>query len=354
MGASRSSTKRRLENRLVEYVNVCRTTRDNAQASLRPWVIRHNRPLELPANEGKPTCLRRQGVYGNAIASDAVVANGGEHGLPVTKAAALPFLPTARAQGELAHTSGTRAFFAEGLSSSYEAFHHTRAARGLARDMGDDGRPIEREETIDDSDITIVPTSWYEEQVALIIPSRDASRQERLLHPKVSATVTRAVDLWSGGEKVLVFCFYRETCRALYEHIREEINSRTLQIASQKLGGEYQNDSIRTQEFLTRIARRCSEAGRPFYKEVRDILSRPLEQDKYRVFDEEQRKQLVEVLAAYFRSPSFLARYLPLGDPDAQRALEPGEGDDAKCLSRAYAHCVVASRKKQTSRIKPT
>ena len=315
------------ETRLVEYVNDCHATRDKAQALLRPWVIRHNRPLQLPAIDGEPACPRRQGVFGKAITADANVANGGEHGLPVTKTAALPFLLTARAQGELAQTSGARAFFAEGLSSSYEAFHHTRTARGKARDMDDDGKPVEDVDDDDDnSNATIVPTSWYEQQVAQIIPSRGATRQDRLLHPKVSATVNRAVDLWSGGEKVLVFCFYRQTCRALYEHIREEINNRTLQIAGDKLGGEYQNDPLQAQEFLTRIARRCSEEGRPFHKEVRRILSQPFEQDKYSVFTEDQRRQLVEVLAAYFRAPSFLARYLPLDDPDVQRAWELGEG----------------------------
>ena len=52
----------------------------------------------------------------------------------------LPFLLAARAQGELAHGSVKgRAFFAEGLCSSYEAFHHTRENRGGARDLDDDG-----------------------------------------------------------------------------------------------------------------------------------------------------------------------------------------------------------------------
>jgi hypothetical protein len=320
------------ETRLVEYVRDCRATRDKAQALLRPWVIRHNRPPGFPASNGEPACPRRLGIFGKAITTDSGTADadGREHGLPVTKDAALPFLLTARAQGELAQTSGARAFFAEGLSSSYEAFHHTRTARGRARDLDDDGRPVETIDAESDTESgrgdTTVPTSWYEQQVARIIPSRDATREDRLLHPKVAATVRRAVDLWAGGEKVLVFCFYRETCRALYDQVREEINARILQVAGDKLGGEYPGDSAKTQEFLTRIARRCSEKGRPFYEEVRHILSQPLRQEKYRIFSEDQRRQLVEVLAAYFRSPSFLARYLPLDDPAVQRAWELGEG----------------------------
>lgn len=314
------------ESRLVEYVTDCRSTRDAAQTLLRPWVIRHNRPLQLPTKIGEPVCHRRQGILGKAILSDAEMANPGEHGLEVSKEAALPFLLTARAQGELAQSSGARAFFAEGLSSSYEAFHHTRTARGKARDMTDDGRPVEDMADEENANATIVPTSWYEEQIAQVIPSREAPRNERLLHPKVSATVSRAVDLWLGGEKVLVFCFYRETCRALYEHIREEINNRTLQIAGDKLGGDYRTDPVKTQEFLSRIGRRCSEEGRPFFREVREVLAQPFAEEKYRLFTTDQRRQLIEILAAYFRSPSFLARYLPLDDPNVQRSWELGEG----------------------------
>lgn len=123
-----------------------------------------------------------------------------------------------------------------------------------------------------------------------------------------------------------MFCFYRQTCRALYEQIREEINDRTLHLAGEKLGGDYRNDPAQTEEFLTRIARRCSEEGRPFYNEVRSILSEPFERDKYSTFTENQRRQIVDVLTAYFRTPSFLARYLPLDDPDVRRAWELGEG----------------------------
>lgn len=313
------------ERKLVEYVNDCLVTKNEAEVLLRPWVIRHNRPLELSTVNGEPLCQRRQGVFGRAINANTDNENGCEQGLPVTKEAALPFLLTARAQGELAQASGARAFFAEGLSSSYEAFHHTRRARGKARDMNDAGQPVEDTEK-DDNSVTLIPTGWYEEQVAQIIPSRNGPRSDRLGHPKVGATVRRVVDLWTGGEKVLVFCFYRETCRALYDHIREEIDHRTLVIAGDKLGGEYRGNQLKTQEFLTRIARRCSEEGRPFYNEVRRILSQPLKQSKYSIFSDEQRRQLVEVLAAYFRAPSFLARYLPLDDPDVQRAWELGEG----------------------------
>lgn len=157
-----------------------------------------------------------------------------EAGLPISNDAVLPFLLSARAQGELASHSGARAFFAEGLSSSYEAFHHTRDARGKARDIGDDGFPIPSDDTSSD-DSMAETTGWYERQVAALIPSKTAERRARLLHPKVSATVNRAIDLWSRGEKVLVFCVYRETARALYEHLREEVEERIIALAGKRL-----------------------------------------------------------------------------------------------------------------------
>jgi hypothetical protein len=313
------------EKRLVEAVRNCRETREAAQQLLRPWLVRHNRPANLPAVQGRTAQHRRKMIAGRGILFDDDQLVGPDLGLPIAKESVLPFLLTARAQGELAHISGARAFFAEGLASSYEAFHHTREARGKARDMDDYGLPIQDDSDEGEVPETVVPTAWYEEQVARLIPSQRAGPAERLQHPKVAATVKRTVDLWMEGEKVLVFCFYRETCKALYEHIRDEVQARTVAIAREKLGGEYSNDNIKVQDFLARIARRFSETDRPFHREVRNILAQPFADPKYRCL-EPYKKELIEVLAAYFRAPSFLARYLPLNDPAVQKAWELGEG----------------------------
>ena len=319
------STADEWEKRLVEAVRDCRETRKAAEKLTRPWVIRHNRPTKLPATTGQVAQLRRKAIAGRGILNENSEPRGPEVGLPIAKESVLPFLLTARAQGELAQVSGARAFFAEGLASSYEAFHHTREARGKARDLDDCGLPIQHHPEEERTAATVVPTAWYEEQVARFIPSRAALPSERLGHPKISATTDRVVDLWMGGEKVLVFCFYRETCKALYEHIREAVQARTLTIAREKLGGEYANDDTKAQDYLERIARRFSEPDRPFHREVRKILSQPLTNPKYLCL-KPYSKELIEVLAAYFRAPSFLARYLPLDDPDVKRAWELGVG----------------------------
>lgn len=310
------------QRRLVDAIDECRKTRDVAQALLRPWLIRHNRPAHLPAAGGASAMPRRHAVVGCAVLDDGEIELSREIGLPIANEAALPFLLTARAQGELAQISGARAYFAEGLASSYEAFHDTRKDRKSSRDMSDDGAAIEPHTEDTQAESHQLSTAWYEEQIARLVPSRSASclRSERLAHPKISATVRRVVDLWAGGEKVLVFCFYRHTCQALYEHIREEIHARTLAIAREKLGGNLGDGEL--EQYLARIARRFSDAESPFHQAVQALLSGQLDAGKYRSLP---REKLIKVLAAYFRAPSFLARYLPLDDPAVRRAWEYGE-----------------------------
>jgi hypothetical protein len=75
---------------------------------------------------------------------------------------------------------------------------------------------------------------------------------------------------------------------------------------------------------LERIARRLSEKGRPFNLELRQLLAEPFEDKRYQVLQPYQ-KQLVKGMSAYFRSPSFVVRYLPLDDPDLRQAWKHGE-----------------------------
>lgn len=320
------------ERRLVEAIQQCQQTRTAAEELLRPWVIRHNRSATFLARNGNIERPRRVTQAGRAMMDGAL--EGREIGLPIAEGAVLPFLLCARAQGELASRSGARAFFAEGLSSSYEAFHHTRDARGNARDMDDEGKSVEGTQDVGLTDAHM-PTSWYESQIAALIPSNSADRRERVCHPKVAATVKHAIDLWLGGEKVLVFCVYRETSRALYEHLKEEVEERLIALAGQKLGLDPLSQHAEIENRLERIARRLSEEGRPFSMEVRQILSEPFQDDRFASLREFQ-PQLVEVLAAYFRSPSFIVRYLPLEDPDLREAWELGEGR-ADVLDRGRA-----------------
>lgn len=294
----------------------CVSTREQAEQLLKPWLIRHNR---LPCLPGTTAVPRRNVVAGRAIASPGTgAADLAVEGLPIAEHALLPFLVTARAQGQLAQSAGARAFFAEGLASSYEAFHHTRDGRAETKDF-DDGLIAQTEEAS-----WLVPTRWYEEQIASLIPSREASRDLRKGHPKISATVDRTIELWLAGEKVLVFCFYIQTAHALYEHLSEEINRRIVEIAGRKLGLDVGRQADEVQGWLARIIRRLSHEESPFHREIRSLLASTLDKPG-RNIPRRYREQLLGVLMAYFRSPAFVARYLPLDDPLVREALAERE-----------------------------
>jgi hypothetical protein len=139
-----------INRELLAAIEECRRTKIRAENddkqpwnSLHPWLIRHNRPTYLPARPDAPAIPRRELCPGRAIVDEGQAGNGGSAaptvaGLPITGEAVLPFLLAARAQGQLSQGSSKgRAFFAEGLCSSYEAFHHTRENRGDVRDVDD-------------------------------------------------------------------------------------------------------------------------------------------------------------------------------------------------------------------------
>jgi hypothetical protein len=314
---------------VVRAVEDCRRTKGRAEqdgaspwSALRTWVIRHNRSPLLPQADGLPDVPRRETRLGDALSyDDASTASGG--GLPLAGDAALPFLLAARAQGELAVAGGrTRAFFAEGLCSSYEAFHHTREARGGARDSEDD----EPAAGSDGAAAGIVPVAWYEEQIGRLIPSRAATEADRMRHPKVGPVIDRVVRLWEAGEKSLVFCFYRETVRAMEELLVWTIERATVATAARKLGLDPVQDEEAARNWLGRITRRLADRESPFHRGLLEVLREPMACEPALA---PHADSLLGVLAAYARSPSFVARYLPLEDLAVRAALEERETSSA-------------------------
>ncbi len=322
------------EQNLVQTHQDCVNTREHAERLLKPWLIRHNRP---PYHPGATDIPRRNIVVGKNVRSDeSNLPYQKAEGLPIDEHALLPFLITARAQGQLAQFSGARAFFAEGLASSYEAFHHTREGRLRAKDF-DDGL-----KDINDCSAWLVPTKWYEEQIVRLIPSSEAPRNLLMNHPKVRATVERAVDLWLSGEKILIFCFYIQTAYALYEHIKEETNQKIISIAGEKIGLDARRHSQDIQKMLIRIVRRFTDEDSPFHKQIRSIIQSAMYKPQYAIL-ERYREQILGVLMAYFRSPSFVARYLPLDDQRVREALaerEPRRQVIAKGID-ALRHAII-------------
>lgn len=335
-GARAGGSDDPVDRELTAAIEDCRGTKAHAEAekdrpwfSLRSWLIRHNRPTHFQPEPNAPAVARRKVCPGRCIADYAQADCGppgaaAVAGLPIAGQEQLPFLLAARAQGELAHGSAKgRAFFAEGVCSSYEAFHHTRENRGDARDVDDEGvkrsagaSRVEREQGL-------VPVSWYEGQVERLIPSKGASEEERYRHPKVCAVVERAVSLWLSGEKVLLFCFYRETAKALRQHIGREVEKATLRYAAKKLGLDADHNTERLKGWFERVARRLADEDSPFHRAIIATLGEPFEAEEFSVL-RSRKDELLQLLAAYVRSPSFIARYLPLDNTAVREALWEG------------------------------
>ena len=361
-----------VDRELVAAIDECRKTKalaennpDKPWSSLRTWVVRHNRSRYLPSEQSEALVARRLVRTGKTIAevdAEAVaVSPTGDHvaGLSLSGDAALPFLLSARAQGELAYGSAKgRAFFAEGLCSSYEAFHHTRDARGDVRDTGDDGLERGGKTAARDAFRTsLVPVSWYEDQVATMIPSKRADHALLFGHPKIHAVVRRTISLWLSGEKVLLFCFYRETAKALRDHIGREVENATIALAAGKLGLRVGEGGSQVREILERVARRLSNEDSPFHRVLIDVLREPLESEEFAVLRPHM-NELMGLLTGYVRSPSFIARYIPLDIPEVREALVNGAKQasvtraGADALAHAIANDTDASSLKMAEKIR--
>ena len=143
----------------------------------------------------------------------------------------LPFLLAARAQALVAILPGStsaarRAMFADGLASSFEGLHPHANPHDLRAEIDDVEVP--------DSDPLPEEVTWYLNRISRALPDED---DDALIeHPKIRATVARAVELWRNREKALVFCFYVATGRALRRHIARAIEREIVQMAAEKLG----------------------------------------------------------------------------------------------------------------------
>ena len=187
-----------------------------AERLLKPWVIRHARP---------DRDARRTTLCGRAIVTNETDISG----LEVEGEAVLPFLLAARMQGVLAidahlQNRRARAYFAEGLASSFEAYRETRRQQD-ARSLLDDTAPdlMELSE----------PMQWYTRNLDRALPA--GYHETGRAHPKIAATVERVLELWRSGEKVVVFCFYIATGRSLRHHISAALRDELIALAAPML-----------------------------------------------------------------------------------------------------------------------
>lgn len=266
-----------------------------AEAPLRKWVIRHLRDSLLPGT----TVPRRSRHVGRAIS----LSPDGSGGLPVGDDALLPFLLAARAQAVVVREGmkAGRATFAEGLASSYEAFLETR--RG--------GPPGEDEEEAAKAVASDKLVNRYIEKLAAALPDEAAYAQ----HPKIAPLVARVLDLWRHREKVVVFCHYRETGRAIVRHLSAALEKQLWNDAAQRFELGYADVRKAVIDFGARFD---TDGG--MRQPLDDELTRRLA--PYTELSDDEREQIHDVVRRFVRTPLFVARYFDIDARSGKETLQ--------------------------------
>jgi len=263
-----------------------------------PLVIRHTKPrlrTYRPGDEIVPGTTRPTDVQGLDISGDNV----------------LPFLLAARAQALISLTglrnqSSTRAWFADGLASSFEAYLQTRAKSLAVDDLGvpTDNEPLPPQ------------LAWYLDRIGHALPRGDETRYAD--HPKVAATTARLLDLWSRGEKTLVFCFYRETGRALRAHFSRALLREIADLGSRSLGG----DPAEPMTVIEQIERRASSLLDTDSVGARTVQAHVGTLSATHGLDAPDSEHFAEVVLRFMRTPSFLVRCVDLTTTDPRVSIE--------------------------------
>ena len=274
------------ERAVLDAYEAAKACRNNAQKALRPWLIRHNKGDLWSGTD----ILRRQRFEGAII-------NGKQPGagLPVPSKQMLPFFLAARS----AVTPG-KDLLGEALCSSYEAFRYTRKNRLAGKDTEDE--QIEPTAALSQSD-------WYLQEFDRALRGCGAS-----VHPKICATVSKAVDLWEEGEKVLVFAFYLQTCSALRLHISQEIERRMMSHGARRiLPGESLDQLVRL--IQKRFFDDANSIGRRALDAAIDRIVSGHEKAISKVqMPSEQQDILKRVMRRFLRVTTTLVRCFPLGE----------------------------------------
>ena len=282
---------------VVDAYKTAKRCRDAAEEALRPWVLRHNKG-EYWVGTG---ISRRERVDGAPIAG-----GGSGTGLPIPPDQLLPFFLAARSA-----VDPGKDLLGEALSSSYEAFRLTRENRVAERDEQEEDSGAVEELSRD---------AWYLGEF-----DRALQNCTGATHPKVAATVRKAVDLWEAGEKVLIFAFYRHTCRALRIHISEEIERRIAETARRRIGER----TVRKDESVDRLLERIQDryfddsdtpGRRAMDSALQEIISRHAKEIASAGISEEQTGVIREVMRRFLRVATTLVRCFPIAELDS---IEP-------------------------------
>lgn len=264
------------------------------EKDLRTFVFRHLRSRQLLGNAKH--LPRRRKLTGRAIAAkDESITDLELPGLEMTPDAALPFMLAARL---VALTPRSRPVAAEGLASSYEAFLDTR--KSFATNAHTRVDEVLEDDFIAEQIPNNVDINWYLSCINEAIRENGRVRSEH--HPKIGPVAERVVELWRRGEKVVVFCHYVKTGRALRSHIshllqRELVGQACgeLGISPQKFAATMEHSAKRFEKRDRSLHRRSSELVKELLVSYSELL--PLQE------------RIIDVVLRFMRTPTFLLRY---------------------------------------------
>lgn len=258
---------------------------------LKKYVIRHLKSREM--TDKFVGVKRRNNLPGNLILNERIVDGASPTGLGISKDAMLPFLLAARLT---TIQQEKRPVFAEGLASSFEAFRFTREERLKKKqqnitDTDDDATSSEK--------ITDGVSNWYLDQLenSLSHSSKNGSQ-----HPKIKPTVEKAIELWMQGEKVLIFCHYIATGKALRKYVSEAMKLHISKKGSELLKCKPAEVFDRLDKIADKITDRDSRLGKKCLSILYGMLG------EFRGLDN-RRDDIVDSILRYMRTPSFLVRF---------------------------------------------
>lgn len=267
-----------------------RHCRELAERALRPWVVRHNKTMCWPGT----VIGRRESIHGAQI-----IDRSQRGGVQIPVVQLLPFFLAARSAA-----NPSKDVLGEALCSSYEAFRYTRRSQDTGKDEQDQ---------VETNVADLSHSRWY-----LTEFDGALERMSGATHPKISATVRRVVDHWEAGDKVLVFAFYRHTCRALRIHISDEIERR-MGVRAQKILDEAGRDSSQqaVERLLERIQNRFfDDTDAPGRKALDRALEKLIQRQTTSLHAEtvleHQSESLRATMRHFLREQTTLARCFPL------------------------------------------
>jgi hypothetical protein len=299
LGSSRESLNHH-QRAVLDAFDAAKRCRDAAQTALQPWLVRHNKGTHWA---GTAIC-RRQRVEGGAVAGHEESG-----GLPVPPQQLLPFYLAARS-----NVNPGKDLLGEALCSSYEAFRSTRQNRDPEKDEQDESATPQAD---------LSHASWYLGEFDLALARCSGSTR-----PKIHATIRTVVDLWEAGEKVLVFAFYRRTCRALRIHISNEIERRIMSAGQRRLReAGRESGSKEIESLLERIQRRYfDDADSPGRQAIDNAIGEIMQARAASLqaaeITTEQRDTLTDVMRRFLRVSTTLIRCFPITELDS---LKPAE-----------------------------